>query len=128
MHLPVLVVLFFVGRIHEVGPVVAGVLGWAWTSLWLALSFTTSIAQRHGLGARERLRLALSEKALCFGLGGLVALVPALLLPVLLPGLICGGTKAFLALAAHGSVPSDLDEAARARLLAPRPEGEEGDR
>lgn len=120
LHLPVLVLLFGVGKIPEAGPWLATMLGWMWTSTWLTLSFIGSVSSRHGVSAVGRLRLVGRQKALCWGLGGLCALVPGLLLPLLLPGLICGGTKLFLALAAHEQVPSDLDPSARELLLSGR--------
>ncbi len=120
LHLPALALLFAIGKIPEAGPWLATILGWMWTSTWLTLSFIGSVSSRHGVSAIGRLRMVFRQKALCWGLGGLCALVPGLLLPLMLPGLICGGTKLFLALAAHEQVPSDLDASARELLLSGR--------
>jgi uncharacterized protein involved in cysteine biosynthesis len=120
LHVPVLLLLFAIGKVPEVGPWLATALGWMWTSSWLTLSFIGSVSSRHGVSATGRLRMVLGQKSLCWGLGGLCALVPGLLLPLMLPGLICGGTKLFLALAAHEQIGSDLDDAARAALLSGR--------
>jgi hypothetical protein len=113
VHVPLLTTVALLGLWSEE---VALGLAWLWGSFWLTLTFTSSVTSSHGLGARARLNAVLGHKALALGFGGLPALMMPILVPLLLPGMVVGGTKLYLSLAAWSEVDSDLSEDARAQL------------
>lgn len=116
VYLPVVGVILVIGLLPVVGQILAPVLTWMWTALWVTMTFTTQATARHGLGTKARLRLLFSHKVMGVGFGGIASVVPFLLIPIFAPALVVGGTRLFLALAAHGHVPSRLSEADKALI------------
>lgn len=115
---PVAALLFLIGLIPVAGAVISLVLGWAWSSLWVSLTFVSPATCRHGLSARQRLGFIFGNKFLFLGFGGIQALVPFLLVPLFAPALVVAGTRIYLQLAAHDRVDSRLSPEVKAALVA----------
>jgi CysZ protein len=80
------------------GPVLYTVIGFVVTTLFLALDYVDFAAARRGLGARARLRDALSRWPAMLGLGGAiwVLLFVPLLNLLFMPAAVAGGTLLFV--------------------------------
>jgi CysZ protein len=117
-YLPAVLLIFLIGLIPLLGQILGPALGWSLASLWVTLGFTSQTAARHRLGTAQRLRFLSEHKMLNMGFGavGGIPFLSFLLLPLLSPALVVGGTRMFLALAAWDRVPSRLNDADKAVL------------
>ena len=93
-------------------------LAFVLTALWVGIGFTGNATARHGLSSAQRVRLVFSNKGLVIGFGavGGIPFLSFLLLPLLSPALVVGGTRMFLALAAWDRIPSKLTDADKAAI------------
>jgi len=96
--------------------VVSAPLSFAWAALFASWEYLSRSFSRHATGPGERMRVLGSHKALLLGFGS--AAVVLSLVPFTAPFLVVGATRAFLALAARGQVPSRLEEKDRETLRA----------
>lgn len=113
VYVPVALAIWVFGFIPVVG-VLAVPLGLSWTFLFACYEVLVRSLARHGLPASARLKVLFSHKALALGFGA--GAWVAALIPFLTPFLVVGATRMYLSLAAHGRVPSRLDDAARRAL------------
>lgn len=116
VYLPVTAGILLLGFIPVVGPVIAPLATWMWTSFWVALTFTAQSAARHRLGVRARLGFLLRHLPETLGFGALQSLVPFLFVPWMAPALVVGGTRLYLQLAIWDRVPSTLTDARKQAL------------
>lgn len=98
-------------------PVVGQVVPFCIAALFVALNFIQPTAIRHGLKTRDRIRMLTNNKALLLGFGAPGSVFPFLLVPLLTPALVVGGTRLFLSLAAHQRVPNIATQSQVHRLL-----------
>ena len=91
-------------------PVVGQVVPFCIAAVFVALSFIQPTAIRHGLKTRERIQMLSRNKALLLGFGAPCNVFPFLLVPLMTPALVVGGTRLFLSLAAHQRVPNIATE------------------
>lgn len=121
-YLPMTLGILLLGVVPVVGQVIAPILAWSFAALWFAITFTSQSAARHGLTVFDRLGLVFRHKGVGVGFGGFqglisfVPVVPVLVMPLLTPAFVVGGTRLFLTLAAYDRVPSRLSEADKAVL------------
>jgi uncharacterized protein involved in cysteine biosynthesis len=99
-----------------VGGVVAAPLMLAWTWAFVALEGVSRSQARHALAAGTRFSAVTSQKALAIGFGALGWIMAYI--PLTAPFLVVGGTRLFLALAAHDRLPSKLTPEEKARVKA----------
>lgn len=123
IYLPVSLVILLTNLIPLAGQLLSSTLAWVWTALWVSMTFAGPATARHGLGAGQRMKLLLDNKALSTGFGavGGVPFLSFFLLPLLGPGLVVGMTRMYLALAAHDRVASKLSEAEKVALRVELP-------
>jgi CysZ protein len=91
-------------------PVVGQAVPMFVAAMFVALNFIQPTAARHGAKTRERIRMLSRNKALLLGFGLPVSVFPFLLVPLLTPALVVGGTRLYLSLAAHQRVPNIVTE------------------
>jgi CysZ protein len=118
IYLPLAITIFVIGLVPLIGTLLAPVLAFSLTALWVGIGFTGQATARHGLSSSQRVRLVFSNKALAVGFGavGGIPFLSFILLPLLSPALVVGGTRMFLALAAWDRVPSKLTDADKAAI------------
>ena len=97
-----LLVTILVGWIPLLGPVAALCV----TALFVAHNYVQPTAARHGLKPRDRMRMLTQNKVLMLGFGLPASLFPFLLVPILTPALVVGGTRMFLSLVGSQRVPN----------------------
>jgi CysZ protein len=95
--------------------VVAAPLEALWTWLFLSYEYLSRSLARHSVAPGDRFRTLFSHASTFAGFGAFAALLS--LVPFTAPFLVVGATRAYLALAAAGHVPSRLSDADRARLM-----------
>ena len=100
-------------------PVVGQVVPFLVAALFVALNFIQPTAARHGVTTRERIRMLIENKALLLGFGLPVSVFPFLLVPILTPALVVGGTRLYLSLAAHQRVPNSVTPEQLSTLCSP---------
>jgi uncharacterized protein involved in cysteine biosynthesis len=96
--------------------IVAAPASLAWTWLFAAREFLARPLARHTVHVGGRLGALFGHKALFLGFGGAATLLAAV--PFTAPFLVVGATRAYLALAARGAVPSRLTDDDRRALQA----------
>ena len=106
-------VLFVVG-LTGVGSVIAGPGSLAWTWLFVTVEVIARPQARHAVEARARVATSREHLAVSLGFGAVASLLAWI--PMSTPILVAGGTRLYLALAAHDRVPSTLTEADKRRL------------
>lgn len=116
IYIPVTLCILVLGVIPVVGTVLAPLLAWMWTSLWVSLTFTAQASARHRLGVRTRVGFLLRHLPLCLGFGGVQSLIPFLFVPWMAPALVVGGTRMYLQLAIWNRAPSLLSETQKQAL------------
>ena len=116
VYLPVVIAILLIGLLPGLGQLLAPLLTWVWTSMWITMTFTTQATARHGLGVKDRLRMLTAHKTLSLGFGAIESLLPFLLVPLFSPGLVVGGTRLFLSLAAYDRIDSKLTAEDKARM------------
>lgn len=107
-------VLLLLGVIPLIGPLLSAACGLLWTWYLLAFEFLSPSLSRHGLSAPAQWLALLRPRAAYLGFGALAWLI--LLALVTTPWAIVGGTRMYLALAAHEHLPSLLSADDRAAL------------
>lgn len=100
-------------------PVVGQVVPFVVAALFVALNFIQPTAARHGVTPRERIRMLCHNKAVILGFGLPVGVFPFLLVPILTPALMVGGTRLYLSLAAHQCVPNAVTAKQLSTLRSP---------
>ena len=110
-------------HLPALGQILGPFLAWSLSALWVALGFTGPALARHQLGATQRVGMVFGNKAASIGFGALggIPFVSFLVLPILSPALVVGGTRMFLVLAAYDHVASKLTEADKALLRKTNP-------
>lgn len=86
---------------------------------FVALNFMQPTAARHHVTTRERIRMLIQNKALVLGFGLPASVFPFLLVPILTPALVVGGTRLYLSLAMNQRVPNILTAEQRSVLSDP---------
>ena len=99
-------------------PIVGQIIPFAVAAFFVALNFLQPALARHNLKRKERIELTDQNKALIFGFGAPANLIPFLLVPILTPALVVGGTRLYLSLAAEKKAASELSPEQRERFLA----------
>jgi CysZ protein len=112
LYLPAVLAVLALNLVPIVGQIASPVAAWVLAALWVSMSFTGPVGARHGLGARDRVRLLLENVGLGTGFGAVGGLpfLSFFLLPLLSPALVVGMTRLALALATHGHVSSKLTD------------------
>ena len=100
-------------------PVVGQAIPFLVAAAFVALNFIQPTAARHRVTTRDRIRMLTQNKALILGFGLPASIFPFLLVPILTPALVVGGTRLYLSLAAIERVPNTLTEAQRSALAKP---------
>jgi uncharacterized protein involved in cysteine biosynthesis len=108
LYLAVAIPLWILG-LSGVGSFVAVPLSLAWSWLFVALAGLSRSMARHAIPGTRRLSALFSQTACALGFGA-VGWVLAYV-PLTTPFLVVGGTRLYLALAAHDRVPSNLSDA-----------------
>jgi CysZ protein len=118
IYVPLVITVFVIGLVPIIGTLLAPVLAFTLTALWVGIGFTGNATARHELSSAARVRLVFANKALVVGFGavGGIPFLSFFLLPLMSPALVVGGTRMFLALAAWDRVPSKLTDADKAAI------------
>ena len=115
-----LAAMIFVGWIPVVGQVIPFLIAAA----FVALNFFTPTVARHKLKSKERTQMLLDNKALVLGFGAPASVFPFLLVPLLTPALVVGGTRLYLSLAASNRAQNSATDVQLATLLGNPQAGE----
>lgn len=113
LYLGVAIPLWILG-LTGIGSIVAVPASLAWTWFFVAIEGLARSQARHKLPGGQRFSAVFQHKALALGFGAVGWLFAYI--PLTAPFLIVGGTRLFLALAAHDRVPSTLSLPDKARL------------
>ena len=101
-----LLATLFLGWIPGLGQLIPFLIG----ALFVALNFIQPTAIRHGLRLKDRIKMIKRNKLALLGFGGPVSLFPFLLVPILTPALVVGGTRLFVQFAAEDRIPHRLTD------------------
>lgn len=107
-----LLLTIFLGWIPLVGQLVPFCVA----ALFVALNFIQPTAIRHQHLISDRMRMLKTNKALMLGFGAPASIFPFLLVPVLTPALVVGGTRLFLTMGAAGRVSTQATSSQLAML------------
>lgn len=113
LYLGIAIPLWILG-LTGIGSIIALPASLAWTWFFVSLEALARSQARHKLPGGQRFSAVFQHKALSLGFGA-AGWVFAYI-PLTAPFLIVGGTRLFLALAAHDRVPSTLSLPDKARL------------
>lgn len=116
LYLSGLVCIFLLGLVPVIGQVAGPVLSATWSWLFLTLELKNASLARHGVGAFGRFGHVFGKPTTHLGFGAASWLM--MWVPVMMPFLVAGATRHYLALAAWDRVPSRLSDDDKGMLRA----------